>query len=272
MLQRIRHDNGVELLQSPLLRDCEVTHAFSTRVGGVSPAALRHAQPRLACEIHRGGRRPRRQHQRGGKLPPLPRGDRSDEEDSHGVETGPRPHGVATANRSGSARRCARGRRDRQRRSAAAARHSDRRLPAGALRHPGRRARRRGSTRGGAASWRVCCPPPSRRSANKAGRSRGTSSPPSVRASGAKRTRSGRRSPTPSTKRASSRPFDSTSALGRTSTSAPPRSCSSPTRGSPPIASTRAKHAHSVKASGFFSYRRDGKRSGRHASVISPRG
>ena len=38
MLQRIRHDNGVELLQSPLLRDCEVTHAFSTRIGGVSPA------------------------------------------------------------------------------------------------------------------------------------------------------------------------------------------------------------------------------------------
>lgn len=37
MLHLTRHANGVETLQSPLLSDLGVTHAFSTRVGGVSP-------------------------------------------------------------------------------------------------------------------------------------------------------------------------------------------------------------------------------------------
>ncbi|MFW6337241.1 MAG: hypothetical protein ACOC3G_08940, partial [Phycisphaeraceae bacterium] len=37
MLEPLRHANGVETLQSPLLRECGVIHAFSTRIGGVSP-------------------------------------------------------------------------------------------------------------------------------------------------------------------------------------------------------------------------------------------
>lgn len=37
MLHLTRHANGVETLHSPRLRDLGVTHAFSTRVGGTSP-------------------------------------------------------------------------------------------------------------------------------------------------------------------------------------------------------------------------------------------
>ena len=36
MLQRVEHSNGVVTYQSPLLRESCVTHAFSTRLGGVS--------------------------------------------------------------------------------------------------------------------------------------------------------------------------------------------------------------------------------------------
>lgn len=36
MLQRIDHDNGLATLQSPLLRKAGVIHAFSTRLGGAS--------------------------------------------------------------------------------------------------------------------------------------------------------------------------------------------------------------------------------------------
>lgn len=36
MLQQIHHDNGLITLQSPLLRQVGVTHAFTTRVGGAS--------------------------------------------------------------------------------------------------------------------------------------------------------------------------------------------------------------------------------------------
>lgn len=38
MLRVFDHLNGIKTLQSPLLNDCGVKHAFSTRVGGVSPA------------------------------------------------------------------------------------------------------------------------------------------------------------------------------------------------------------------------------------------
>lgn len=37
MLEHVRHDNGVETLRSPLLHARGVLHAFSTRIGGVSP-------------------------------------------------------------------------------------------------------------------------------------------------------------------------------------------------------------------------------------------
>jgi len=38
MLGLVDHPNGIKTLQSPLLNACGVKHAFSTRVGGVSPA------------------------------------------------------------------------------------------------------------------------------------------------------------------------------------------------------------------------------------------